>query len=799
MKTNIIIPFLRIIVLSLCSLVLFTFFSCKEKTNTETDIYKFEKYIQSFPNEIISNAGPIAFVLKEQPKISKIEQDVVSILPKIKGEIYLKGNTLEFVPQEKLKSNTEYQITLHLNKLYPNIEKDLQNLSLNLKTKELLFTVSVFPPRVVTKDLYFLEGTFTASDFVETAKIKQVLSAQYNEKNKAITIESSEKNTTKVSFQIDSLARFEKDKIVQLLWNGKAIGSKSTGETNITIAGKNRFEVLSVEVIDNDKQHIEIVFSDIVSKNQNLNGLLQLTNNAKIKFNYSIKNNTVTIYPKAEFKESVDLEIFKEIKNEAGVSLAVNTIKTLYFEEPKPKVSFINSGTILPDSENLKLNFYAVNLKAVDATIYKIYPDNVLQFLQSSNFNNEGNLRYVGRPVAKYTVNLTNRGVNLKTKNAYAIDLSEIIPIENGAMYRVELSFSKAYSNYSCTSEESTSTISYGKKEVTTKAFDNPEYYERRYYNYNWRDRDNPCTVSYYYNKNISTNILATSLGAIVKKGTTDKTFIAVSDIISTAPVSDATIKLYNLQKQELYTTTTDSKGIAIIDNKEGVFFAKITKGKHTTYVKLKDGNALSMSQFDVSGSKLQEGLKGYIYGDRGVWRPGDQLFFTFVLNDANNPLPEKHPITFELSNPRAKIIDRTVQYKTVANVYAYTPKTSQDALTGNYTLRIRVGAATFTKKVKIETIKPNRLKIAIDLENIPVKADTPIRGKVQVNWLHGAIAKNLKFDITSKFYKTKTTFSSFKGYQFDDLTQNFSRRFYNNERHLKRYRRCTICSTTQI
>ena len=47
-------------------------------------------------------------------------------------------------------------------------------------------------------------------------------------------------------------------------------------------------------------------------------------------------------------------------------------------------------------------------------------------------------------------------------------------------------------------------------------------------------------------------------------------------------------------------------------------------------YLKLDDGSALSMSMFDVGGTETQDGLKGFMYGDRGVWRPGDSLFITF-------------------------------------------------------------------------------------------------------------------------------------------------------------------------
>ncbi len=69
-------------------------------------------------------------------------------------------------------------------------------------------------------------------------------------------------------------------------------------------------------------------------------------------------------------------------------------------------------------------------------------------------------------------------------------------------------------------------------------------------------------------------------------------------------------------------------------------YFAIVTKGDQSTYVKLDDELSLSVSNFDVSGETLQKGLKGYLYGERGVWRPGDTLFLSFILNDNANKLP---------------------------------------------------------------------------------------------------------------------------------------------------------------
>ena len=748
--------------------------SCKKTSNKIIDVNKYNEYVTIFPEKLVSVTPKFDFFLKKKINDATLTKEVFTIKPAIKGGVVFNNNVVSFVPSEKLKSNQKYTITLHLSKLYDDIDTDLKDFTINVKTKELLFNVSLKSPIVSSKDKYKVEGILTASDVVNSATLSEIIKANYNGKNVEVNFDTSEELVSKVNFTINDLERYEDDKTLKISWNGAVIQSKSKGDRELVIPGKNNFKVLNVEVIDLDKQQIEISFSDPIKKSQDLKGLIQFVNTQKRRFTYKINNNVVTVYPKSSFKNKVDIEVFKGVKSVDGYALKKGFRKTLHFEQLKPSVNFIKSGTILPNSNNLKINFKAVNLRAVDATIYKIYKDNVLQFLQNNNLSNSGNLRYVGRPEAKYTVNLTNQGVDLSKENAFAIDLAEILSIEDGAMYRVKFSFNKEYSNYSCNETTNNSTIVYGKKEVNTKQYDNLNYYSDHYNNYRWNDREDPCTTSFYYNKNSSTNILATNLGAIVKKGNNGATLIAVTDLLTTQPVAEAKVILYNLQQQPIIQATTNKEGFVNFDGIKNAFFAVITKSKNTTYIKLNDGNALSMSKFDVSGTKLQKGIKGYIYGERSVWRPGDQLFLTFVLNDNANPIPENHPIKFELINPQGKITERKVLIKNTNNVYKYAPKTNQDAITGNWKLRVNVGGAIFNKTLKIETIKPNRLKIKLQTTTDFVKANKAIKGDVEVKWLHGAIARDLKLDINGKFTQTKTTFSKFKNYNFDDVTRRF-------------------------
>src|SRR5690606_13019219 len=203
--------------------------------------------------------------------------------------------------------------------------------------------------------------------------------------------------------------------------------------------------------------------------------------------------------------------------------------------------------------------------------------------------------------------------------------------------------------------------------------------------------------------------------------------------------------------------------------------FAIAERGNERTYVKLSDGNTLSVSKFDVSGVKLQKGIKGFIYGERGVWRPGDTLFLSFMLNDTDINLPDNHPVKFELRDPYGKVTHREVRTFGISNLYNFPVETSENAPTGNWFAKVSVGGATFSETIKIETIKPNRLKIKADFEGEILSGSKPVQGNLEVAWLHGAVAKNLKADIQAKFAELKTRFPKYDDYTFDDPTRRFS------------------------
>jgi uncharacterized protein YfaS (alpha-2-macroglobulin family) len=262
----------------------------------------------------------------------------------------------------------------------------------------------------------------------------------------------------------------------------------------------------------------------------------------------------------------------------------------------------------------------------------------------------------------------------------------------------------------------------------------------------------------------------------LAKRGSDGNTTVFVNDLKSTQPISGVILELYDYQQQLIGTASSGTDGKAVIQTKQAPFLLLAKTGAQRGYLKLTEGESLSISSFDVSGEQVAKGLKGFLYGERGVWRPGDSLYMMFMLEDKLKLLPANHPVVFELQNPQGQITDRLVRSGSENGFYRFTTATSPDAPTGNWSARVKVGGTEFTQLVRIETVKPNRLKINLDFGVDKLTAESNnISGALQVNWLHGAPGRNLKAEFEVLLTKAETKFQRFPDFTFDDPSREFN------------------------
>lgn len=810
------------------------FQSCGRKSAADfnSDFSLFKGIITNFTGGIVSAQSDIRVVLafdkKEWKTNQVLDNDLFDISPNVDGKVVaLSSNTIAFIPEKKLEPDTEYQVTLKVDKLMTTVQKELSEFNFTVKTLKQDFLVTTQDIQSYSKDYQYLNCTLKTADNIDLETAQKLVQAEQQGKKLSVKFIKSLSTSTEYKFIIDSIQRFDTDSKIDILYDGDDFDIDQKGEIEYPIAGKDNFKVVNVTVPDGDNQTLLINFSDALQKGQDFKGLVSIQNTKNLKFTtqgnvlkvffnneaeptpvqpvavqevqveavavdsaaVATDSTAVAVVAEEEYVEEVEetipekvmsgqvlVEIFQGIESENGYKMKANFSTTVSFDPIKPNVKFTKNGTILPSSNNLKLNFEAVNLSAVDVKVYKIYKNNILQFLQYNELNGSQNLKKVAQPIAKSTINLKeNKLVNFGEWNTFALDLSKIITPEPGAIYRVEFSFKKKYSLYKCDNaetEEETAEEEIDENDVNYSENSYDDYY---YEDYEWRESQDPCTSSYYYNAKIGTNILASDLGVIAKRGENKSYLFVVNNIVTTEPVSNAKVELYNFQQQKLATEATNSEGIIKFQLDKFAYFAIVSLGDQSTYVKLDDGNSLSVSNFDVAGEALQKGLKGFIYGERGVWRPGDNLYLSFIFNDAANKLPKTHPIKFRLSDPNGKITYQTVQKSNELNHYSFIVPTNQDDPTGSWEAMVSVGGAKFYKNIKIETIKPNRLKIKNVFKNTVLSSSYPNTSFLQVNWLHGAVAKDLRVEMQAKFSQQTTTFKGYDKYVFDDLVRQFN------------------------
>lgn len=746
------------------------------------DLNLYQGYITEVSHGIISAKSDIRVVLAKPVdswnKGEELDNDLLRATPGLKGKVVaLDSRTIAFIPEHRFKQDTEYRFTLNLKDIIEDIPKELKTLVFGAKTLKQQFNVYTDPLRSYSTDRQYIEGQLRSADQLSLSTVKKLIRVQQQGKSVSIKFDAAVKEGTQFQFKIDSIQRFKDDSDLEISWDGTDFDIESSGKNSIKIPGKNNFTILNVSVQATQNETVLINFSDPLKKGQNFKGLVVLEGDDKPRF--SVDGNTLKVYPSKEIKGTVQLEVFEGILSVEGYKLKTKFEERIAFEQLKPEVRMLSNGTILPSSNNLKVNFEAVGLKAVDVSVFKIFENNILQFLQDNNLNGNYGLKKVARPIAVKKIKLgTNLSKNNGKWSAHALDLKSMISPEVGAIYRVEINYRPAYSLYTCDGtnfEPESETDENFDAEAESSFWDNAENYYNDYYGYDWNERENPCHTSYYYDKKTGINVLATDLGVTIKKGVNKSYFIAVNDILNTNPLAGAKVTFYNYQQQSLGQVITDADGTSIFDADNLAYFAIAENKGQKTYVKLNDGNALSVSKFNVSGVQLQKGIKGFIFGERGVWRPGDTLFLSFMLNDNANRLPENHPVKLELMDPYHKVVYREIKTVGLNNFYDFRMKTDENAPTGNWSAKVSVGGASFTKTVKIETIKPNRLKIKADFGDGVLSGSQPIKGSLEVKWLHGAIAKNLKADITAKFNPLVTRFKTFPGYIFDDPTRSFS------------------------
>ena len=717
------------------------------------------KYVSAVVSEIILPTDPIRIkfvsnMVKSKELGQEEKKHLFTFSPGIKGQaIWKDRRTLEFIPENPLQERTSYSAKIDINEL---IEEDVKILPYR------------FSFRVAGREITLFEADFEAQNNKQeelkyTGRIKFSLLTNLDELKKAFSLKLKRKKIQlnwegedqgyELGFSSEIIKRDDSLKNFKLTIPARSLNLSEDFEREFSLETLHEMKVVQIlRKYEQVNPGVEIEFSDELDLKQDVNGLIVIEPDIQCQLRKFGKKILVT--GNFSFGNKYKITVTKGIQNIVGNKTSNEFIKEFSFNDQKPQISFSHDGIFLPSSNKRKLSFLTLNVKQVNLRIDKVFESNLCFFLQDQKLESGKNKSdfntYRMRKVGIEVVNEKLEIGEIRNKwLQHELDLHSLIPVDEKGLFLVKISFSK--------------------NDILYRAVSNRN--NNRYHNY-YSDPNNDG----YYHRNgmIYKPIILSDIGLTYKK-TAEKHIIFASDIITTKPLNNCEITLRTYQDQVIDKGTTNSNGkIEFPVSDESVFYLEAENDGQRSIIKPNE-MGWNLSTFDVEGIKDNaKGIRAFIYTERGVYRPGDEINISMIFRNNENTFPDDHPVKIRIFNPKnQKILDTTIK-KGVDGFYKFPFRTQETDMTGNWRLQVEAGSGKFSHTLKIETVVAERLKVLIEPEKEVIKVDDLMfKAEIQANYLFGNAASGLNALLKAEIFHQKKKFDNkkFSNYSFNNAT----------------------------
>jgi uncharacterized protein YfaS (alpha-2-macroglobulin family) len=746
-----------------------------------------EAHIADYPKRWIAAEAPM-FIRFTHPVISEAEVNTafnpkqVVLDTKTPVNLTFTSTTeLRISPIERLPNDTEIRIRLSADGL-TGIEQSLDDFEFTVRTIKQDFDLRVdsLSTQQDDENLMQLSGAITTADTSELDAIKKILRIQINNQlTDAVWTQELDRKTHK--FLITDIQRGDTAGTIHLEWDGTAINSTDKGARDLEIPAQKNFQITGVQVIREPNTAIEIQFSDELDSTQNLSGLVTLAGKT---VNAVIDGSVLRYTPEDLDAGELDLVVSGSVNSKKYKSLGSDYQQKIVLNLVKPLVRFVGKTSILPPASQISVPFEAAGVDSVQVIAFKVFANNVGQYLQDYPLTSATAATDTGRYLWRKTYRLPE--IPRAGVQRFNLELSELMAQHPDGLIRLELRIDRSNSIYTCEQPRPSEPVAKMPEDSDGESYydrvEEPAWYQQYYQSsgyYNYSERNNPCDDTYYYYGDeiaSARNFIVSNIGLMAKRGDGNQLHVISTELSSAKPMSGTDITAYNYQRQPIGNGTTDSYGMLQMTTDGVPFYLEARNGKQIGYLRVRTSEALPTNQFDVSGEHIKGGLKGFLYGERDVWRPGDDIFLTFILEDKTQQLPANHPVTLDLFDPSGKKVLSQTNVQPVKDFYTFNLKTEETAPTGNYRAVVHVGNRYFDQMLKIEMVVPNRIKVDLTPAETPLRiGNMPTQVSLFAQWLQGATAKNLKADSELKLSSRKSVFAGFEQFNFDDPVRTFS------------------------
>ncbi|WP_082650292.1 alpha-2-macroglobulin family protein, partial [Legionella hackeliae] len=283
--------------------------------------------------------------------------------------------------------------------------------------------------------------------------------------------------------------------------------------------------------------------------------------------------------------------------------------------------------------------------------------------------------------------------------------------------------------------------------------------------------------------------VLITDLGLVVKDNRDGSHDVFVQSITEGIPLPNVNVSVLGKNGLPLLTYTTDAQGRAnfptltdFIDDREPVVYLA-SLGNDVSFIPYNNPNRqLNYSRFDIGGiytNQDQHSLSGYLFSDRGIYRPGDTAHIALIVKQAYaQPQPPGLMVEATVTDPRGTTI-RDEKFTLDANGYAtFDLETNAASPTGQYLVNLYIvkdqhaDSLLGSTSIRVAEFQPDRMRIK---SNFSVKSTegwvspAGLAAQVQLWNLYGAPAVDRRVSAKLLLSPKRVEFKKYPEYIFSD------------------------------
>ena len=422
---------------------------------------------------------------------------------------------------------------------------------------------------------------------------------------------------------------------------------------------------------------------------------------------------------------SYTVEILKGMPSSKGDTLGETVKKEIVIPDYDSTFKFKVSGMYMSLKGNQNIPIEAINIDKIKIKVHRVYDNNIVYLL-----NNMGSYRGIpedlGLDVVEKTV-VTECERN-KPKEIF-LDLKEIITGSTRGIFFTTLS----------------------------------------------KDEENSWPED-------SKLILTTDIGIVTKKSDSDL-FVWLNSLSNTDPVSGATVKVFSRTNQQILEGVTDKDGLVHFEDvtwagDKKPFVITASKDGDVSFIEL-EKCTLSETDFNIQGRPyLSSGYEGFVYTDRGVYRPGEKIHMRAVLRDVDHMAPESFPVIFEIIRPDGRQFTKLNGVLSRFGTVDIDVDMPDYALTGPYTANLMLPGskqAMGSAKFNVEEFMPDRIKVGVNIPDKRFSAQESIPIIVKAEQFFGAPASGRQIEVVCNLRPVEFKPDGHKDYSFTDTTKGFA------------------------